>query len=749
MTRIHLVLLWHMHQPQYRDPATYRYLLPWTRLHALKDYWGMVRLLEEFPGVHATFNMVPSLVAQLEEYASGDFDDPGLALALKPAEELEPEEKLALVERAFQVNRENLLARWPRYVELFRRFQAEGAEASAREFAARDWRDLQVLSQLAWMDEEYLARDPVVSELSRKGANFTEGEKAALRDKQLALLGRVLPEYRAAAGRGQVELSTTPFYHPILPLLCDTDVARIANPQTPLPQPPFRHPEDAREQLVRARRFHERVFGAPPAGLWPSEGSVSDQALELAAELGFRWFASDEGVLGRTLNLGFGRDATGVPAHAERLYAPLRVRRGRHEIVGLFRDHYLSDLIGFVYSRLDTVAAAEDLHRRIRALGERVRQSAPLTVSLILDGENAWEYYPANGRPFLREFYRRIAADTNIRALTASEAVAEAGEIPTVERIFPGSWINANFDIWMGHPEDVRAWELLGEARAFYAAAQKRRSEGQAGAPSDEQLAAAYEAVLAAEGSDWCWWYGPEHSTANDADFDALFRAHLTQVYLALGADAPEALAHPIKVRPAPAIRVVPSAPVTVEVDGRETSYFEWMGAGLYAAERRAGAMHGRSYFLEELHYGADERNFYLRVDPLPGALVRLDQCEFRFTLRGRTKARAADRTRTAPPVPREAPAAEGPQELRIIAEIERGVLLRLDVEKDGQKLTRPPVAAALDRIFELRISRELLPAGASESLWLNAAIWQGGLPMDLLPAEGFLEAQLHATPWP
>ena len=276
MTRIHLVLLWHMHQPQYRDPATRRYVLPWTRLHALKDYWGMVRVAEEFPQVHATFNVVPSLAAQLEEYASGNFDEPWFTLAFSPADKLTDDDKSELLLRGFQANPDHLIGRWPRYKELFERTRSADPALAMHTFAARDWRDLQLLSQLAWMDEEYLATDPVVSALSKKGSDFTEDDKQKLRAKQLELLARVLPEYRKAQESGQIEISTTPFYHPILPLLCDTDVARQANPGTPLPSPAFRHPEDAREQLVRARAYHERLFGRP-AGRTVAVGRIGVQ----------------------------------------------------------------------------------------------------------------------------------------------------------------------------------------------------------------------------------------------------------------------------------------------------------------------------------------------------------------------------------------------------------------------------------------------------------------------------------------
>jgi len=720
MTRIHLVLLWHMHQPQYRDPATRRYILPWTRLHALKDYWGMVRALEEFPAVHATFNVVPSLAAQLEEYASGKFDEPWFTLAFSSAEKLTGEDKTELLLRGFQANLDHLIGRWPRYRELFDRAHSGDTASIMRTFAPRDWRDLQLLSQLAWMDEEYLATDAQVSALSKKGNDFTEGDKQMLRAKQLELLARVLPEYRRARDAGQIEISTTPFYHPILPLLCDTDVARQANPGTPLPSPAFRHPEDAREQLVRARAYHERLFGAPPVGLWPSEGSVSNEALSIAAELGFRWFGSDEGVLGRTLNIGFGRDGDGVPSNADRLYAPLRVNLGQREISGIFRDHYLSDLVGFVYSRMDAASAAEDLYRRIRTVAERVPSRGLLTLPLILDGENAWEYYPGNGREFLRQFYGRISRDADIRALTVSEALREASEVATAKGIAPGSWINANFDVWIGDKEDVTAWELLARAREFYGQQLARRERGEANAPTKDQLAAAFEALLMAEGSDWTWWFGPEHSSANDAEFDAFFRQLLSESYQTLGSDAPDELAEPIKHRLALAEVIAPSAFLDVRVDGRESTYFEWMGAGLYSPDRKDSAMHGRVHWLQQFRYGFSSDRFYIRVDFADGKSDTLKEAEFRITLRGE-------------------------EELRIVLHMREGQLHEQRIETKDSCLLGPQdmVFAACDRILEVSVARKLLRLGKRNSFSLEIALWEGGLPIDLLPAQGWFEIPL------
>ncbi len=720
MNRINLAVLWHMHQPQYRDPETGKYVLPWTRLHATKDYYGMIKLFEEFPAFHATVNVVPSLCLQLVEYASGKFDEPWFSLAFKKADELTREDKAEILARAFQVNLERLMARWPRFVELHEWSRAAGGAQALITFTPRDWRDLQLLSQLAWMDEEWLAKDPVVCRLANRGKDYSEKDKEELKAKTIELIGLVLPAHKEAALRGQVELSTTPFYHPILPLLCDSDIARVANPGTPLPRRAFRRPEDAREQLRRAKEYHEKIFGMKPVGLWPSEGSVSDQTLSIAAEEGFQWFGTDEGVLGRTLNVGFFRDAQGIAANADRMYQPWRVQMGNTGITGLFRDHHLSDLIGFVYSRMDSKAAAADLHDRLRYLGEKVQSSHPLTICLFLDGENAWEYYPGNGREFLREFYRRISDDTDFRALTASETIAAAGDVPSTTGIFPASWINANFDVWIGDREDVTAWDLLWDARETYARGVEANAEGHTNAPTESELAEAKESLLAAEGSDWCWWYGPEHSTANDAEFDALYRKHLTGIYVALGQVAPEELAKPIKRRPERAYQLVPSTFLKVKVDGRDSSYFEWLGAGVYSPERRGGAMHGRIFYLKELRYGFEEERFVLRVDCFPEVLAELDDPEFRIVL-------------------------GGTEETTVVVNLDRGRMKEFALEKNRVCLLNPStiVTVEFDRILEVAVTKEVLDLAGLAKFRLGVALWQGGLPIDVLPAEGYLDVQL------
>ncbi len=588
-----LCFLWHMHQPFYKDLWTGQYKLPWTRLHAMKDYAGMVEILAEFPTVRQTFNLVPSMIAQIEDYATGAASDPFLDVVSIPAEDATESQRSFMLRYLFQANVERLIFRYPRFRELY---ENRGRDRPS----SQDLRDLQVLSQLVWMDEDVLARDAELKELIRKGRGFSRQDQILILEKEHNALARVLPVYREYARRGQIEISTTPFYHPILPLICDTDIASVSHPGIALPKR-FRYPGDARDQLARAKSYMKEKLGVDPKGLWPSEGSVSDEALALAAETGFTWAASDNGVLARTLQ----RDAP-----PEVTYQAYEWRRNG-SIKLLFRDHFLSDLIGFSYQRTPGAEAAEHFLTQIRN-NARGRDAL---VPIILDGENAWEYYEANGRPFLRELYRRIAESSDLEAVTVSEAL-ERFEARPLEGIFPGSWIYANFDIWIGSEEDNQAWDLLLDARRAYDEARD---------VPEEMRKLAYEELLIAEGSDWNWWYGPEHKSDNRPEFDELYRDHLSNVYRALGLKPPEALSRPILKTQEGESHERPANPIHATLDGEVTSYFEWLGAGRFRPDQRSGAMHGSEPPIREMYYGTDGQNLYVRLEGRTDASFKIE----------------------------------------------------------------------------------------------------------------------------
>ncbi len=565
---VKLALLWHMHQPYYEDLATGEHILPWVRLHAIKDYWGMVALLREFPRVRVTFNLVPSLVTQVQAFADDRARDRHLELGLKPATDLTQDEARWMVANGFHAPYAQMIGPYPRYAQL------HAYRMERRTFTAQDLRDLQVWHKLTWVDPDRLASDPRLVSLVRKGREFVEADKVALRAIELELLSKVIPEYRAAGARGQVELATSPFYHPILPLLCDSDAHLAAHPDAARPRVRFARPEDAWLHIDRAIAFHERVFGARPAGMWPSEGSVSDQALQIVASAGLSWVATDEDILARSLGQAMRPDV---------LYRPYRV--GDAGPVVLFRDHALSDRIGFHYKTWDAQAAADDFLGRVRDAGRRFAEATGgevATVPVILDGENAWEYYPGGGRPFLRALYGALEGAGDIETVTMAEAAA--GPARPLPHVFPGSWINGDFYIWIGHRDDHRAWDQLSAARAAF--------DARLTSVTPEAKARALEEILIAEGSDWFWWYGDDHSSDHDAEFDDLFRRHLRNAYDALGLPVPEELyATNISTGSGPD-RLEPTGPLTVTLDGRDTSYLEWVGAVAPPLVKPGGAMH-------------------------------------------------------------------------------------------------------------------------------------------------------------
>ncbi len=574
---VNLALLWHMHQPYYEDLATGEHILPWVRLHAVKDYWGMVAMLEEFARVRVTFNLVPSLVVQVQAFAEERARDRHLAIGLKTAAALGADEARWLVANGFHAPYARMIGPYPRYAEL------HAAKTAGRPFELDELLDLQVWHKLAWMDPDWLTRDVRLLALVAKGRDFTEADKATLREVELELLRLVVPAYRLAAERGQVELSCSPFYHPILPLLYDSDTAVRTQPHAERPRTRFARPEDARAQVERALAFHERTFGRRPAGMWPSEGSVSDEAVTIMAAAGVNWIATDEDILARSLGVAMPRDEYGHAMQANVLYRPYQLGAGGP--VALFRDHALSDRIGFHYQSWDAGAAAADFLERVREAGRRFATGSGgevATVSVILDGENAWEHYPGGGRPFLRALYRALDEATDIRTVTMTEA-ARAPAAP-LAHVHPGSWINADFYIWIGHRDDHRAWSQLAEARAVF------DDRAALVAPADRDRA--FEELLIAEGSDWFWWYGDDHSSDHDRDFDELFRAHLRNAYAALGVAVPgELYASNISTGPG-SDYLKPVGRVSVTLDGRATSFLEWVGAARPALSRPGGAMH-------------------------------------------------------------------------------------------------------------------------------------------------------------
>jgi alpha-amylase/alpha-mannosidase (GH57 family) len=611
---VRVAFLWHMHQPYYKDPQTGVYRLPWVRLHALKDYYDMAARLNDYPSIKANFNLVPCLVEQILDYAGGTAVDTHLELSRKPASSLTKREKIAFLRNSFLGNRSTIVERHPRYRALLEKCGPLGSESEAaaalKRLSDQDLLDLQVWSNLAWFDPGFKS-DDVVGGMLARGRGFTEEMKADLIKREFEIIGGVVPLYRALEESGRVELTFSPYFHPIMPLLCDSESAREAVPGISLPTRPIRFAADAREQLEMGRKYHEQVFGSRPPGMWPPEGAMSQACLCIACEAGVRWLAADESMLAASLGITLRALPRNKVDHPELLYSPHRFECDGREAVLIFRDRLLSDLISFSYMRMRPEDAVADLMARLLAIRESLGSRVGTSLVLIaMDGENCWEFYDQDGDNFLRTLYSRLSESDAVETVKISDALRGLSGLPVIKRVSTGSWIGGNLATWIGSKQDNRAWGLLHDARDALEAAR------QEGGLSGDALAGGWRSVYAAEGSDWFWWWGRESGCREESEFDSLFRSHIMQIYASAGRQVPAAVLEPIGETCSPwqAISAEPAAFMKPVLDGRVTTFYEWKLAGLYEAYKD-GFTHDREGVVVSIYYGFDQESLFLRLD--------------------------------------------------------------------------------------------------------------------------------------
>ena len=603
---LHVAFLWHMHQPYYRDPFEGTYSLPWVRLHALKGYYDMVSILEGFPNIHQTFNLVPSLLRQILDYRQGNAIDIFLEHSRKPAGDLSPEEKRFILSNFFTCSWETMIKPYPRYWELlnkrgFRDPKIRG-EDGRESFSTQDYRDLQVWFNLTWFGYRAREKKDCVKYLFQKKKDFTESDKVDLFRAQQEIIEEIIPLYQSARERGQIEITVSPFYHPILPLLIDWESAKRSMPKITLPGS-FRHPEDAERQIQKAVTYYENLFGSPPLGMWPPEGAVSPEMIPLAARSGIHWIATDEGILFQSLP---------NPMQRNRLFQPYRVAHQGAEVSVVFRDRNLSDLIGFTYVKNPPKESAKDLLRHLKNIERSISGGKGDHIVLIaLDGENPWEYYPDGGREFLNILYEHLSQEPSLPTVSVSEFLVLSPPQEILENLHTGSWIDQNFRIWIGSPEDNRAWGLLKKTRSLLEA---ETIHGANHSPETKEMA--WEEIYIAEGSDWFWWFGDDFHSVNKPEFDRLFRWHLRKVYALLGKEIPESLnwpidwVHPVKTA------IEPMGLISPQIDGRITHFYEWKEAGYIETQSPQSSMYREENFIQGIYYGFDLNHFYFRLDP-------------------------------------------------------------------------------------------------------------------------------------
>ncbi|MBI2314270.1 MAG: glycoside hydrolase [Betaproteobacteria bacterium] len=541
-----LVLLWHMHQPDYRDSRSREFTLPWVYLHAIKDYTDMAHHLEAHPRVKAVVNFVPVLLDQIEDYVEqfsmGRLRDPLLRLLAAPdLDRVDRGARRLILESCFRSNHTKMIQPYPHYKrvhELYLRLSQEG-ETALNYLSGQYLADLLVWYHLAWTGESVRRSSELVVRLMTQGESFSHADRFELFKLIGELMREIIPRYRRLAESGQVELSFSPHHHPLAPLLLDFRSARESQPEAVLPEEPFYPGGRTRVtyHLAAARRSHETRFGSDAAGVWPAEGAVSGPLLDVLAEQGYRWAASGEAVLANSLRQA---SAAAAGERGQYLYRPYRHETPHGPIALFFRDDKLSDMVGFEYAKWFGKDAALHFVHSLEEIARRpVDGGAPL-VSVILDGENAWEYYPYNGYYFLSDLYSALGGHPGIRTTTYLDWLAAHAAPAQLPRLVAGSWVYGTFSTWIGCRDKNHAWDLLAAAKQSFdlVMGSVRLSE--------EEKAAAEAQLAVCEGSDWFWWFGdynPEHAVAS---FDRLYRDNLANLYRLLKLPAPAALAEPI-----------------------------------------------------------------------------------------------------------------------------------------------------------------------------------------------------------
>ncbi len=582
---LNVAIVWNHHQPFYpKRPGENVYSQPWVRLHATKDYVRMATAAAKYPGIKVTINLTPSLLAQLDDLARGA-KDRAFVLSTIDSRILTPDQKREIHTTFFSAG-PHLMRPLPAYPKL--RIKPAG------QYTSQDWRDLQVYFNLAWTAPE-VQREPRIAALIRKGKGYTENDKLVVLQRHTELVRDVIPTHVRLEKAGRIEVTTSPYAHPILPLLVDSDIASQSNqPGPPLP-PRFRYPEDAQQHLDMAIAAYKRHFGHAPRGMWPAEGAVSQSLMPLFRRAGVTWIATDEKLLEKTIGKPLRKN--GALDRPDLLTGLWRAQDGP---AILFRDHELSDLIAFTYGSWDPARAAADLTGRVGAISRRIPRFKPAMLGIVLDGENAWKSYPGNGEAFLDALYSGLGKNKMLRVTTPGEVFARNKATALSRPLWSGSWVDGTFSTWIGEPDENAAWTLLGNARA--AIAEYAASRGK-----DRKYGVAMEAIRAAEGSDWFRWYGKDQDSGHDADFDQAFRDYLAAAYRAVSRPVPEEV-----LRPAGA--VVPAkktAAIHPRLDGKGGP--AWAGA--IEGRKAGGAMQQASRVIDHIQVGADRVNLYLAVD--------------------------------------------------------------------------------------------------------------------------------------
>ncbi len=583
---MNLSFIWHMHQPDYRNQEGIMQM-PWVFMHALKDYYDMPWILSQYK-INATFNITAPLIEQLELYSQNpEQNDKFFALWLREPKNLHESERKWIIKIAKSSYYETMVEPLTSYAQLYKQEHYNDAELL----------DLEVLFILAWCGNYLKRNNTVVQKLLQKETNYTSNDKKALLTSLQEFVSGIWDFYKILLQTQQISITTTPFYHPILPLLLDMQNAKKANGNANIPPNAFPLKADAKTHIQKAKQLYKKTFAEDVCGFWPAEGAVDEKSVALLSSFGIEWIATDETILYKSLG----------NTDKKNIYAPYRFK---DMIIG-FRDHRLSDLIGFEYRYKEQNAAADSFLNELKNIDEN---NADATLFVILDGENAWEYYVNNGFDFLNALYSKIEKASWCQSVTMN--MLKTVPAKELTHLAAGSWINGTFDTWVGDTEKTRAWELLYMSKRDY---ERHASSLQ------ERIKEKIDIIfLRAESSDWFWWYGNDHHSSFDNEFDLLFRNNLIEIYKLMELRPPHDLFIPlVKNRSTHDFLTQPQADITPTIDGKKDSFFEWMGCGVIDESQLFSTMDRTQGLVKKIYYGQDSQKIYFAFEGITRELCK------------------------------------------------------------------------------------------------------------------------------
>ncbi len=573
--------------------------MAWGRLHAVKDYLDMITILDDFKDIKVNVNIVPVLLDMLVDYGEKNAHDLHSRLTITPIEALNDEDKEFILNNFFDANYKTMIYPYPQYNKLFQKRQSM-SEVDVSMFSDQEYSDLMALFNLVWFDPSYKHEYPQLRKLLKKGKNYTLEDRCAIIDLQRQIIRRIIPAYRKYVQDGKVEVTTSPYYHPILPILLDIKSAKVTNTEG-LPSD-LKMSLDAKIQTVSALDKIEQVIGKRPRGIWPSEHCVSPKELDMFKDVGVEWSISDEGILANSINFEFVRDFKG---YLEEPYHLLKSYEYKNGLKMIFRNSMISNLIGFEYPNYDSQLAAKDLYERIKVMQSKLLASPDEhhLLTIAMDGENCWENYPEDGSIFLKTLYKLIDDDESLETVLISDYLDKEKYHKPLNRIKSGSWINRNFKLWIDEPVKNLAWQYLKNVRDDFSKFVKEN-------PLNPNIELARRELFICEGSDWFWWYGEPNDSGRDNIFDYLFREHLKNIYIYLGIDYPEYLDVPLATLINKPSRY-PKGEIRPIIDGDNNTEEDWLNAG--CIDIPDGPVLRENKLFNKICFGYDNENFYLR----------------------------------------------------------------------------------------------------------------------------------------